>query len=381
MGQVLLADDDPVLLRAYERVLARAEFDVVTVDGGQGAISAVEAGPFDAIVSDISMPGVSGIELLRAVREHDVEVPVILMTGGSALKVASDAVAFGATRLLLKPIAPAQLVATVRRATGLYNLARLKRQAFELLAADDKLLGDEAALTLRFERALSSLWMACQPIVCIGERRVYAYEALMRSDEPVLARPDRLLPAADRLGRVVDLGRRVRALVARAARSAPAGVKLFVNLRTEELSDDQLYANSAPLTAVAAQIVLEVTERSSVERLPDLGMRVNALRQLGFGIAVDDLCAGYTGPSSLALLEPDVVKLDRSLVRDLDHHDAKREIVAAMIGQCLELGLTVIGEGVETAGERDALVALGCDRMQGFLLARPERGFCSVAFG
>jgi EAL domain-containing protein (putative c-di-GMP-specific phosphodiesterase class I) len=381
MGQVLLADDDPELLRAYERVLARAGLDVVTVNGGQAAVAMLQSRPFDAIVSDISMPGMSGIDLLRAVREQDLDVPVILMTGGSALKVAREAVAFGATRLLLKPVAPKQLVATVRRATGLYNLARLKRQALELLGADDKLLGDNAALTVRFERALSSLWMAFQPIVSIGERRIHGYEALMRSDEPVLGRPELMLTAAERLNRVADLGRRVRALVARASREAPPGVKLFVNVRSEELADDQLHDASAPLSAVASRVVLEVTERSSVERIPDLGARMMALRQLGFGIAVDDLGAGYAGPTSLALLEPDVVKIDQALVHDVDTHQLKREIVAAMTKQCLELGLTVVGEGVETVGERDTLVALGCDMMQGYLLARPERGFGSVDFG
>src|SRR2546423_1170301 len=79
MGQVLLADDDAELLRSYERVLRRAGLEVVPVNGGQGALAALKEGSFDAIVSDISMPGMSGIELLRAVREHDLDVPVILM--------------------------------------------------------------------------------------------------------------------------------------------------------------------------------------------------------------------------------------------------------------------------------------------------------------
>src|SRR5215475_3709205 len=113
MGQVLLADDDAELLRAYERVLVRGGLEVVAVNGGQNAVAAVRERAFDAVVSDISMPGMSGIDLLRAVREHDLDVPVILMTGGSALKVAREAVAFGATRLLLKPVPPAQLVGTV----------------------------------------------------------------------------------------------------------------------------------------------------------------------------------------------------------------------------------------------------------------------------
>jgi EAL domain-containing protein (putative c-di-GMP-specific phosphodiesterase class I)/ActR/RegA family two-component response regulator len=380
MGRVLLADDDRELLRAYDRVLARAGFDVVTADDGDSALAAIRTHPFDAIVSDIAMPGMDGLELLRAVRGHDLDVPVILMTGASALKVAHDAIAFGATRLLLKPVRPDELVGTVRRATGLYHLARLKRQALELLGADDRLLGDAAALTVRFERALSSLWMAFQPIVSLRERRLHAYEALLRSDEPALGRPELMLAAAERLGRVVELGRRVRASVARAAEQAPPGVLLFVNLRSEDLIDEQLCAARAPLSTVASRVVLEITERTSIERVPELGARVAALRRLGFGIAVDDLCAGYAGPSSLALLEPDVVKIDRSLVRDLDSQPTRSGLVASMTRLCAELGMRVVVEGVETRGERDAVIAAGGDLVQGYFVGRPARGFVPVRF-
>src|SRR5205807_4248588 len=110
----------------------------------------------------------------------------------------------------------------VNRAVGLHNLARLKRQALELLGRDDKLLGDPAALTIRFERALASLWMAFQPIVAFRQQRVHAYEALVRSAEPTLLRPDLLLEAAQRLGRLPELGRQIRAAVTAAAPHAPS---------------------------------------------------------------------------------------------------------------------------------------------------------------
>ena len=380
MGRILLADDEPEIRRAYERVLKRAQLDVVTAADGASALQAVREQPFDAIVSDISMPGMTGLQLLRAVRERDLDVPVILMTGGSALRIATEAVQYGATRVLLKPVESSLLIQTVQRAVGLYNLARLKRQALELMGAEDKLLGDSAALTNCFERAMSTLWMAFQPIVDLKARRVYAYEALLRSDEPAMSKPELMLSAAERLGRLTEIGRLIRAAVARAAAQAPSDALIFVNLRAEDLEDEQLWSASSPLSALARRVVLEITERTSIERVPHLGDRVEMLRRLGFRIAVDDLGAGYAGLSTLAMVEPEVVKLDMSLVRDVDSNATKRGIVLSMSELCAQLGMRVIVEGVETPGERDVLLEAKCDLMQGFYFARPGRGFADVRF-
>lgn len=381
MGRILLADDEPEIRRAYERVLKRAQLDIVTAADGASALQAVREQPFDAIVSDISMPGMTGLQLLRAVRERDLDVPVILMTGGSALRIATEAVQYGATRVLLKPVESALLIETVQRAVGLYNLAKLKRQALELMGAEDKLLGDSAALTNCFERAIGSLWMAFQPIVDCKERRVYAYEALLRSDEPAMSKPELMLSAAERLGRVTEIGRLIRAAVARAAPQAPGDALIFVNLRAEDLEDEQLWSAASPLSALARRVVLEITERTSIERVPHLSDRVEMLRRLGFRIAVDDLGAGYAGLSTLAMIEPEVVKLDMSLVRDVDSNATKRGIVLSMSELCGQLGMRVIVEGVETPAERDVLLEAKCDLMQGFYFARPGRGFADVRFG
>jgi EAL domain-containing protein (putative c-di-GMP-specific phosphodiesterase class I) len=74
-------------------------------------------------------------------------------------------------------------------------------------------------------------------------------------------------------------------------------------------------------------------------------------------------------------LEPDFVKLDMLLVRDVDTNPTKQKLIRAMTSLCKDLGMTVVAEGVETVPERDALVALGCDLLQGYLLAKPGRAF------
>jgi EAL domain-containing protein (putative c-di-GMP-specific phosphodiesterase class I) len=86
---------------------------------------------------------------------------------------------------------------------------------------------------------------------------------------------------------------------------------------------------------------------------------------------VDDLGAGYAALSSFASLEPDMGKLDMSLLRGVDSHPTRRKLVGAMAELCRNLGILVVAEGIEIEAERDVVVELGCDLLQGFLLGRP----------
>ena len=122
-------------------------------------------------------------------------------------------------------------------------------------------------------------------------------------------------------------------------------------------------------------MVLEITERASISTIDNVRTRIGRLRDRGFRIAVDDLGAGYAGLNSFALLEPEFVKLDMALIRDIDTSPVKQKLVSSMTKLCNDLGLHVIAEGVETLAERDTLCELGCDLFQGYLFARPGPPF------
>jgi EAL domain-containing protein (putative c-di-GMP-specific phosphodiesterase class I) len=283
---------------------------------------------------------------------------------------------YGGFRYLTKPVPSAELIASVRDGAAMHRLAQLKRRALELYDNSPFHFADLAALEGAFERALNGLWVALQPIVNWRKREIVGYEALMRSSEPMLPDPDALLDAAKRLGRLRELGRQVRTQVVHAVQVAPIETLLFTNLHAADLSDDELYRSGTPLGACARSIVLEVTERSSLHRVPDVKDRVKSLRNLGFKIAVDDLGAGYAGLSSFSQLNPDIAKLDMSLIRNIDASPQKRSIVKSMLSVCREeLGVDVICEGVETHAERDTLDQLGSAMLQGYLFGRPEAGF------
>lgn len=377
-GRVLLADDEPSLRRAYARILRDAGFSVETASDGNEALQLLEKTKFDVVVSDIGMPGIDGIDVLRRVRQHDLDVPVILVTGQPTVESAVRTVEHGALRYFLKPIDAKDLVASVDTGARLHRMAILKRQALSLADGRTSMEpGDRVGLDTRLDRALSTMWMAYQPIVSWRGRSLYAFEALLRTTDESLPHPGAVLEAAERLGRLHDVGRATRGQVAGKVEEAPAPL-LFVNLHTHDLLDPTLYEPDSPLSKVARRIVLEITERATLDGVKDVRQRVGDLRALGFRVALDDLGSGYAGLTSFAHLEPDVVKLDMVLVRDMHLHQTKKKLVSSVVQLCQDMGIATIAEGVETPDERDALVECGCDLLQGYLFARPGRPFPGV---
>jgi EAL domain-containing protein (putative c-di-GMP-specific phosphodiesterase class I)/ActR/RegA family two-component response regulator len=376
LGQVpslLVVDDDDAVLKVTRRSLERRGFRVVACNSGEEALLLLGQTAFDCMISDVQMPGINGLRLLRAVRDRDLDIPVILMTGSPEVASAAAAVEYGAHQYLIKPVGNERLTRIVERAVSTGRMARLKREFAEQCGSGVFLVGDRACVDAALERALGSAWMAYQPIVHKADGRIFAQEALLRSEEPALPHPGAVLEAAARAQRLWDVGRLVRERVAATVAAASEAWQFFVNLHPEDLSDPALYLEHAPLSAVAARVVLEITERVSLETMPGVQAQIARLRQLGFRIALDDLGAGYAGLTSFVRLEPEFVKLDMSLIRDVHQSEAKQKIIGSMVELCHDMGKQIIAEGVEQRAERDVLVELGCDLLQGYFFAKPAR--------
>ncbi|HEY1550181.1 MAG TPA: EAL domain-containing protein, partial [Kofleriaceae bacterium] len=365
--RVLVADDDADLRKMLHRMLRRAAFDVVDVDSGRKALAELAAKRFDVVLSDIHMPDGDGLELLRAVRRIDLDIPVILMSGKPDVNTAATAIEFGAFRYLTKPLDVDAIERIVRQAARARALARLRREAVRLGGGDPG-AADLAGLEVRFEHALEQMWMAYQPIVDARSGALYGVEALMRTAEPSIPNPGALLDTAAQLDRLPVLGRRTRSLAGNAIGARADIPALFMNLHPSDLLDANLIDESAPLTRIAKRVVLEITERESLASTPLLASRLERLRQLGFRLAVDDIGAGYSGLTSFTDLMPEIVKIDMSLVRSIHTNTVKQRTVAALCALCHETGTLVVGEGVETAEERQTLLELGCDLLQGYLI-------------
>src|SRR6202171_812408 len=370
LPRVLLVDDEVSVRRVLERALS-VSYRVVAVGSAEAAVTEVRGEPFDAVLSDVNLSGMSGVELLRRVRELDLDLPFLLMTGAPNVEHAAHAVEYGALRYLFKPIDLVELRKTLATAVSMRRLAAARRQSLEALGQGAHGAADRAGLDAVVNGAIASLRVAWQPIVSWPRRRVAGYEALMRSRLPT---PEALPDAAENTRRAAERGRLMRAATAEAGRLAPVA-DLYANIRPHDLLDESIYDPAAPLSRIASRVVLEVTERASLNSVPALKERLAKLRKLGYRIGLDDLGAGYAGLASFALLEPEVVKIDVQLVRDVHRSATRQRLIALLLGACRDLKASCIAEGVELPGERDALADLGCELLQGFLFARPDFAF------
>ena len=216
----------------------------------------------------------------------------------------------------------------------------------------------------------NDLRMAYQPIVDLASGALVAVEALARFDTTPARPPNLWFAEAQQLGMATDLEVAAIRLALEDLDRLPAGVRLSVNTSIGTLLSGALH--EALPASVCDRLVIEVTETAIVPSYAALLEAFAALREQGARLAVDDLGAGFAGLSHLAGLRPDVVKIDRGIVRFVGgdtHHDA---LVAAIVDFGRTTGATVVGEGIETAEQLESLIRAGVRQGQGYLFAAPD---------
>lgn len=317
--------------------------------------------PVVAVVCEAELPSGSGVGFLAYVRNKYPNAVRILITSKPTLRQATAAINdAGVSRLLEKPTEPRVLIAALMA---------------EVPPAPPTHSG-QLSLSGAFDNALARLWLATQPIVSYSERRIVAYEALVRSEEPGLRHPNELFALAGAVGRTADLEHAIWEHAAKLVEQLPAEASLFVNIEAESLDDAHLFDAESPLSLVAERVILELTEHGHVQDLDTAKARLAALRELGFRVAIDDFGAGQSGLNTVATLAPDVVKFDMGLIQGIESDPAKVRIVQSMCAACEALGIATICEGVE---DPEQLGFLECSRyLQGYLFAVPGKPFPRV---
>jgi EAL domain-containing protein (putative c-di-GMP-specific phosphodiesterase class I) len=362
-GRVLVVDDDEALCRALSRVLASTGHEVHQAVSAAEALALLERIDFDVVVSDVHMPGSSGIELLQHVSRAKVDLPVVLLTAGPSVDSAVRAVTYGGFRYLVKPVPVQVLETTVREALGARRLARARGEARA-----------RAELDQAFHAALRSMWIAARPVAAVRSKDLFGYELFVRTAEPSLPDSDRMVDAASKLGALHLFGRTMRQAVANLLDGGPRNATYFVRLHATDLADLDLYDRKSPLGRHARRIVLQIAERDAVDNIDDPG-RLFVLKALDYRIAIRDLGAGIAGLGYLGAVRPDFVTIDDSLVRGVDTDRSKQKFVSALATVARELGVAVVAEGVEKRGERDALIRLGCAYLHGDAVGDSGRAF------
>ena len=233
---------------------------------------------------------------------------------------------------------------------------------------------------LRRAVELNQLHLQYQPKVDVRFGQFRGVEALLRWNHPErgLVGPDVFIPIAERFGLINAMGNWVIEQACRQMSEwADEGVRMRVaiNLSVHQLREQDLVERiDRALTRYGvdpSQLLCEITESVAMEDIKATQRAFDGLARIGVFLSIDDFGTGYSSLSYLRSLPARQLKIDRSFVGDIETSPDARAIVSAVIRLAHELGLRVVAEGVETAGQRDILSALGCDEMQGFLFARP----------
>lgn len=214
---------------------------------------------------------------------------------------------------------------------------------------------------------------AYQPIVELSTRTTYAHEALVRGPNGE--------SAYSVLSQVNDSNRYAFDQACRTEAIRGAAALSMKELLSINFLPNAVYQPAACIrsTFLAAnrygfpinQIIFEVTEGEYVQDRPHLINIFQEYRRFGFRTAIDDFGAGYAGLNLLSDFQPDILKIDMELVRNVDSSKPKQAIIKGIVAICADLNVRVLAEGIETIAERDFLKEAGIDLMQGYLFCKP----------
>jgi EAL domain-containing protein (putative c-di-GMP-specific phosphodiesterase class I)/GGDEF domain-containing protein len=220
-----------------------------------------------------------------------------------------------------------------------------------------------------------AVFIEYHPIIVTATEEIYGFEALARGVRRELRSPEVLFEVAEEANMVWELSRLLRQrAVSGIYDELKDGQFLFLNIDPHDF-DDPTFRNLDPEDlgiSDPSRVVLEITERTAIKDYPRFQEYLKAFRARGFRFAVDDAGSGYAGLGSIANLEPDYIKLDISLIANIDTNFLKQNLVETMVTFANSQGAQVIAEGVERREEFETVKQIGVHFTQGFLFHRPR---------
>ncbi|WP_051694118.1 GGDEF domain-containing protein [Desulfohalovibrio reitneri] len=261
----------------------------------------------------------------------------------------------------------------------------LEHSLFEALCeaqhvAKGELDTSKLSLLKEFREVVSvpRLGVAYQPIMDLRAGDVTAWEALTRgpADSP-FAMPTMLFDFAEEVGQLFTLEKVCREAAISKLGDIDPSQKLFINIHPRTLVDPSFSpGETLKLLDVCglgpSNVVFEITERHSIRDFTLFHRTLEHYRSQGFLVAVDDVGTGYSGLWSIAELRPDFIKVDMSLIRDIDKNPVKRALIETFVAFADKIGCHLIAEGIETETELTCLMGIGVNHGQGYFLGRPD---------
>ena len=223
-----------------------------------------------------------------------------------------------------------------------------------------------------------SLLSVYQPIVSLTSGGIHGWEALTRGpDNSYFKRPDVIFSFAEDTGLLYPTEKVCREIAINNVGSLEPDQKLFLNVHPRTVVDPN-FVKGETLERIRdsgitpQNIVFEITERHSIDNYKIFRKTLEHYRSQGYRIAIDDVGAGFSGLKSIAEIRPDYIKMDMSLVRNIDSSSVRQVVMEALITLSEKINCRIIAEGIETQNELNALLTLGVHYGQGYYLAKPS---------
>ncbi|HEV3232566.1 MAG TPA: EAL domain-containing protein [Candidatus Dormibacteraeota bacterium] len=374
MIRILVVDDDQDLGRALREVLASAEgfTPVGLATGVDEALALFDDLQPDIVLADVDMPEGGGRRLAREVTLRDTGATVVAYSAHGDPRSLADMMAAGAVAYLSKSDPVEALLEGLRRAAAGQATLSGTLTGSVVAALQSRFHQDELVSESEIRRAFAddSLTAVFQPIVSLGSRRVHALEALARFRMVPARGPEFWFGAAARAEMTVPADLAAIAAARAAGQDLPGHLALSLNVAVETILSPLLPEVLAGFGG--RQIILEITERTPIVDYETFNRALRPLRTLGCQVAIDDVGAGFASLRHILRLQPDLIKLDRELVRGINHDNAQVALARALATFAYGIDAKIVAEGVETESEMDVLFALGVDLGQGYLLGRPQ---------
>ena len=381
---VLVVDDEQANVHLLEKMLRPIEgLRVVSTTNSLDAEQLFFDHHLDLVLLDLHMPKMDGIEVMAKLRSGMAEgdfVPFVILTADAYSATRLTALRSGVDDFLTKPLDASEVTLRVRnllRTRILHLRVQGEREALaerlrehERAQRTEELRLSEATARVRGVLDDASLQMVFQPITDLSNGATIGMEALSRFPASEGASPAVWFEAAREVGLGCDLELFAVDAALSWRDSIPNGVFLAVNISPAIVASGGLQRFLGERSS-GAGLVVELTEHERIVDYGPLIEHVASLRERGLQFAVDDAGAGFASLQHILRLRPDLIKLDISLVRNVDADPVRRALVSSLVFFGEEVGARLIAEGIETEDELEALRDLGVPLGQGFAIARP----------
>ena len=376
---VLVVDDEPMMQRVLTRIIASD--DTLRVVGvaadAEEAVEMAAAHHPDVALVDVGIPKGSGVYATREMLSRSPSTRVIALSGHDDREHITQMLGAGAQGYLVKGVDVDVLRCIRSAANGDVVLSRdaaahMVSALTDRLAAEEQQQVDRRLRSAEIEAVLSEgrFHMVYQPIFHLRRSAVVGVEALARFDTQPTRPPDEWVRQAWELGLGVELELALISAAITGAGELRPDLYLAVNV-TPPTALSNRFLDLMQGVPRPEQMVVELTESWPVEDYDVLNEHLSGLRAKGIRLAVDDAGAGYASLRHVLKMRPDLIKLDVSLVSDVEHNPAQRALAWSLVGFATEVGSVVVAEGLETPDQVAYLRDLGVVFGQGNAMAEP----------